>query len=45
MKQMTIVNVTRRSKYIYLDLEKDGYDLSPRQPSRHDGGLVCCEFN
>lgn len=24
MKDMTIVNVTRRSKYIYLDLEKDG---------------------
>lgn len=24
MKNMTIVNVTRRSKYIYLDLEKEG---------------------
>ena len=23
MKQMTIVNVTRRSKYIYIHLEKD----------------------
>ena len=41
---MTIANVTRRSKYIYFHLIKEGKYLSPRQSFRHVGRMVYCQI-
>ena len=41
---MTIIDVTRRSKYIYFDLKKEGNDISSCQPSWYVGGLVHCSI-